>query len=267
MIPVSAISEYVYCPFKVYLRYVEGYELENPAIIAGRINHELARGYEELVKRNLWILEPEMSLEEIENVLFTDMPQLVQRIVCRYYNHDSMENSEYEKTCSHLEENLRLDSVITSIKAREILRSGKSSSEMVDMLFNPSISEFLLKSNELNLKGKVDKIELGEGTYHPVEIKSGLPPVNGVWESESLQIAAYSVLIEEEFKKEVQIGFVEYLKIRERKAVVINSKLKDKLFEVLNSINHVLYDCSPPPMTQKPNKCRKCSYSPICERC
>lgn len=43
------------------------------------------------------------------------------------------------------------------------------------MLFPPLLIEFSIEDPELNLRGQLDRIEIVDGSYYPVEIKSGLP--------------------------------------------------------------------------------------------
>ena len=46
-------------------------------------------------------------------------------------------------------------------------------------------------------------MEIYENGYVPIELKTGKMPKEGVWPGHKVQIAAYSMLIEEKFKTEV----------------------------------------------------------------
>ncbi|HML05107.1 MAG TPA: Dna2/Cas4 domain-containing protein, partial [Methanobacterium sp.] len=75
------------------------------------------------------------------------------------------------------------------------------------------------------------------------------------------------VLMDYELNKEVLVGFVEYTKIGERRPVVINSILHNKLFDVLDSINRMFEKSELPEFKVFKNKCEKCEYMEICEYC
>lgn len=266
MISVSALSEFIYCPFKVHLRYVEGYEIQSQAMVVGRLYHEVNRGYEELLKRNIWSLNNKMNLEKISSTIFEGVPDFVDLTIQKYLKKELDDVEEFEDVISKLETHLKLDSIIIALKTKKILDKGKSPVEIVDMLFPPALLEFSLENKELGLRGKVDKIELGESIYYPVEIKTGFPPVKGVWPSESLQITAYSLLMEEEFQKEVLVGFVDYLQIRERKTVAVNSSLREKLYETLSQMQSLIYEGDFPDRSPAASQCRSCNYAQVCDQ-
>lgn len=269
MINVSWIADYSYCPLKLHLKYVVGEEGETYFMALGKMQHELRRGFEEITKRNMWGLKGDMDIREIREALFEDVPQLVDGIFHKYQDRDSSDHEDSRhrlQTYEDLLEDFRLESCFMAFKVKKILRwTGKPHLEVVEMLFPASLAEFSLENRELNLKGKVDKIELLEGYYYPIEFKSGKPPVKGVWKSHALQIAAYAILIEEEFKKEVPVGFVDYLQIGERRTVIFNNPLMEELFNALSMMNSILEGGYAPEIVQNPNKCRACDYADFCE--
>lgn len=237
------------------------------AMTLGNMHHELRRGYDEIIKRNLWQLEENMSIKEISETLYQDVPELVENIFYRYQETGLMDFME-RGICKGLKDDLKLDTCLTALKVKKIMKwSRKSSLEVSELLFPSYLIEFQLKNKDLHLKGKVDKIELLEGHYYPVEIKSGRPPAKGVWKNDALQLAAYALLIEEEFKKEVLVGFVDYILIGDRRTVVLNHSLIDELSAVLNEMHSILNSEYVPEIAQNPNKCRACDYADFCEYC
>lgn len=268
MINVSWIADYNYCPLKLQLKYVVGEEGETYFMTIGKMQHEVRRAFEEITKRNMWGLKDDMNIREIRELLFEDVPQLVEDIFLKYQDQGLQDNpvGQRDPFYEDLVEDLHLESCFTAFKVKKILKwAGKPRLDVVDMLFPACLMEFSLESQELNLKGKIDKIEILEGYYYPVEFKSGKPPVKGVWKSHALQTAAYSLLIEDEFKKEVPIGFVDYLQIGERRTVILNNPLMEELFNVLSEMNSILVEGYAPEIVQNPNKCRACDYSDYCE--
>lgn len=270
MISVSWIGDYNYCPIKLYLKQVIDEDRESYYMTLGKMQHEIRRGFEEITKRNIWGLKEDMSFKEIREALFEDVPYLVEDII----QHDLDLSTDLQSLdgpstiCENLIEDLQIESFIIAFKVNKILQwSGKPSLKIVDMLFPASLIEFSMENQELNLKGKVDKIELLEGYYYPIEVKSGKPPVNGVWKAHAIQIAAYAILIEEKFKKEVPVGYVDYLQIGDRRTVIIDDPLREELFTVLSEMNSIIEGDYVPEIVQNPNKCRACDYSDFCEYC
>ncbi len=266
MIRVSSISEFIYCPAKMYLNHTQKIEVQTQEISRGKFVHEIRRGFEELTKQNIWRIKENIELEDIFGILFDEVHLFIENTAKRYSHKYGMDYSTLKELCEDLEDDLKLESQFMALKIKKILNmTKKRSNELAEMFFPQSLLEFSLQNEELNLSGKVDKIEIINGIYYPIETKTGIPPGNGVWLSDALQIAAYAVLIDYELNKEVLVGFINYTKIGERRPVVVNSILYNKLFGVLDSMNMMLEKHEIPEFRLNKNKCEKCEYMGICE--
>ncbi|MGF7117083.1 CRISPR-associated protein Cas4 [Methanobacterium oryzae] len=266
MISVSSISEYVYCPAKMYLKYTQDNSAQTQEMIAGKISQEIRRGYEEITKRNIWNIKENVEIDDIFGILFDEIPQFIENTSNKYYKMDIIDPTNLDELCVNLNENFKLESQFMALKIKSILNNTKKRGmEIAEMFYPQSLLEFSLKNEELNLSGKVDKIEIINGIYYPIETKTGIPPGSGVWLADALQIAAYAILIDYELNKEVLVGFIDYIKIGERRPVVINSILHNKLFGVLDSINGMFEKQEMPEFKIFRNKCEKCEYNEICE--
>jgi len=266
MIKVSSILEFVYCPAKMYLNHIQEGEVQTPQMIHGKIIQEVRRGFEEITKRNMWNIKENMEIEDIFNILFDEVHQFIEKTSKKYSGKDGINHSTFNDLCSDLEDDLKLESQFMALKIKRILNATKKrGNEIAEMFFPQALLEFPLQNEELNLSGKVDKIEIINGIYHPVEVKTGMPPAKGVWLADALQIAAYAVLMDYELNKEVLVGFVDYIKICERRPVVVNSILHQKLFGVLDDINMMFEKQEIPQFNLNKNKCEKCEYMEICE--
>ncbi len=268
MISVSSISEFIYCPVKLYLKNFNGDHIQTQEMVAGKVVQEIRRGFEEITKRNIWNIKDNIEIEEIFDTLFFEVPQFIENISNNYSKRNEIDPLVLNELCDNLEEDFKLESQFMALKIKEVLKNtDKRGMEIVEMFFPQSLLEFPLKNEELNLSGKIDKIEIINGIYYPVETKTGIPPGNGVWLADALQIAAYAILIDYELNKEVLVGFINYTKIGERRPVVINSILHNKLFGVLNSINTMFEKQEMPEFKISKNKCEKCEYTDVCEYC
>jgi CRISPR-associated exonuclease Cas4 len=261
MIPVSMIREYLYCPLKVYTKiHVENIK-PYPAIT--NISHDAVIGFEELIKRNLWHLKGEMQVKEILGELLKDIPEFLDTVYNQYQDAEVVDNKHYNFQI--LKEDLKFNSWLLAIKAQKILKIGLTGAEAVNLLFPPSLLEFKIEDKENGLLGQIDKIEIVDGVYYPVKIKTNLPPLKGVWQSDAIQITAYAYLMEHEFNKEILVGFVNYMRVGSKKPVLINTSLREKFSEIFNEIVSIVYDDKFPEVVLNVNKCRSCDYCEICE--
>jgi CRISPR-associated exonuclease Cas4 len=260
MITVSLIQEYLYCPLKVYVRMYEN-EIQSNSIVTSKISREALIGFEELIKRNLWSLKGEMDVKEILNELFKDVPEFLDSVHQKYQD----QIIDVDTTFERLKEDLKFNSWLKAIKIQKMLKSGISGADAVKMLFPPCLIEFKIEDRKTGLLGQIDKIEIVDGVYYPIKIKTSLPPLKGIWESDAIQVTAYAYLMEYEFNKEVPVGFINYMKVGSKKPVLITTSLREKLAQVFNELVSIINNNSVPDIVQSVKKCRACEYSELCE--
>jgi CRISPR-associated exonuclease Cas4 len=263
MITVTNIKEYMYCPEKLNLR-LENLDIITEAQISGKISREAFKGFESIVQRNLWSLNGDMNIKEILNELFKDVPAFLDTINQRYLEEGIEDPVQMFES---LKDDLRFNSWLIAIKAQKLLKDGINGSEAVKILYPPSFLEFKIENTEIGLEGLIDKIEIIDGIYYPVAIKTNLPPLSGVWESDAIQSSAYSLLMEEEFNKDVAVGFINYTKVGSKQPVVNSSVLSNKFIEIFEKLTQMIYDGKKPEIHINVNKCRSCEYSGICSYC
>jgi CRISPR-associated exonuclease Cas4 len=264
MISVSSVTEYLYCPLKAYFTYVKGYEISCESLLIGKLTHELIKGFNELIKRNIWSLNNEMSINDISKTLWLDVPEFVKKCCSKKEYKDVVDPEELGEVCEHVEDQFRLDSFIYVFKCLKMLEMNMSGDQIADILFPPAMAGFSVESQMMGLRGKIDRIEIDDGLYVPIITKTGVPPVKGVWTSHALQLTAYALLMEESFRREVLIGYVDYVQIGTRKAVLIDQQLREKFYSAFNEIETMLIDESVPEATPNKNKCEKCDYKEFC---
>lgn len=266
MLRVSEISEFVYCPAKLYFKYEGNFEPKTSEMITGKAMHEARRGFDEIVKHNIWNIEKNMEIAEIQKIILKGIPEFIDELHYKYLDFFKSDQEDLKKFFDELKEDLIIEASLNVLKIKKLMETTKKQGmEISEMLFPQSLLEFSLESEELNLKGKIDKIEIINGIYYPVEIKTSFPPSKGTWLADALQIAAYAALIDYELNKEVLVGFVYYTKIFERRPVVINSILHNKLFKVLDSISTMFEMEEIPEFKLNKKKCEKCEYLEVCE--
>ena len=263
MIPVSMIREYLYCPLRVYTK-MHSQNIKS-CHTSSNISHDAIIGFEELIKRNLWPLKGEMNVNQILESLLKDIPEFLDIVYHKYQDVEEVNNETGKFDI--LKEDLKFNSWLIAIKTQKMLKTGLTGAEAVNLLFPPSLLEFRIEDNENGLSGQIDKIEIVDGVYYPIKIKTNLPPIKGVWQSDAIQITAYAYLMEHEFNKEISVGFVNYMRVGSKKPVLINTQLREKFSEVFNEIVSIVYDDKFPEVIQNVNKCRSCDYCEICDYC
>jgi len=119
-----------------------------------------------------------------------------------------------------------------------------------------------LFSRHYLLTGKPDYLVDDGGARIPVEVKSILsPPVP--YRSHVLQLAAYCLLVEEEYGQPPPYGIIKY---RDRTyAVEYTAQLRDELLSVLAEMRQDLAADDVGPSHASPNRCRSCGYRGECE--
>ncbi|HIH61555.1 MAG TPA: Dna2/Cas4 domain-containing protein [Methanobacteriales archaeon] len=239
-IQVSFISEYLFCPFKVY--FMGETDLEN--IQRNRLFREAYNNFRDFVRDLLPLINKEMGVSEIEDLLRKEIGRL--------------------PVTSEIKNLLEMEAKIESVKIKRLMDvTGKNGGDIIEFITIPSLNDYRIHDDDLELSGNIHRIEIIKGKYHPVKIKVGLPPFRGVWDSDALEIAAYALLIEKEFNSEVLLGFVDYMIVGERRPVTIDYTLRENLLSILEEIKGVLSGDTP---STKPNprKCKKCNYNNIC---
>ncbi len=144
-------------------------------------------------------------------------------------------------------------------KEREDLKLEEEKIEYVDKLEKESK---LLKSEKYKLRGKPDFILKKDGSYVPVEVKTGRVP-EGPFFSHILQIAAYSLLVEEDLGKRPPYGLIRYGDTEFD--IEYDEDLKNLLLEKLKDMRNHLKNEDVHRNHKREGKCMNCSRKEICK--
>ncbi len=154
---------------------------------------------------------------------------------------------------------------ILALKSQKaMLANDKDGNQITEMFFPSSMYSYLMRDTQLEILGSCDKIEIINGKYYPILLRSGNPPLKGTWDGDSIELVADALLIEQEFDTEVFVGFVDYLKLGERRPVVMDVNLRKSLFRVLNEIKDIIIENIVPEVNITKQKCINCDYKDIC---
>jgi len=118
-----------------------------------------------------------------------------------------------------------------------------------------------LFSRRYLLTGKPDYLVDDGRAKIPVEVKSTVCPPSP-YRSHVLQLAAYCLLVEEEFGQPPPYGIIKYLD--QTYAVEYTAQLRAELLGVLDEMRQHLDADDVTPSHANPNRCRSCGYRDEC---
>ncbi len=265
-IPVSLLSTYLYCSRKLFLE--EVLLLEEPpkeSIVMGSIRHETYDNINKKEEEMVTSITKRMKLEDIKSLYKQKYLQILRKAIAS--NKKRLEEvhigmlDAYKKSFSFIveESEMRASHVFSFIEENNVF--GK---ELWEKLTPKILSELRLESDELRLKGVIDQVHVYDKDYIPFELKTGRTPNEGVWPSHRIQVAAYSLLLQEHFKKPIKEGFVIYLDTKEKRHIAINPFMKEEVNHLVGEIIALLESKELPDFCNNENKCKKCGLKQTC---
>lgn len=122
------------------------------------------------------------------------------------------------------------------------------------------IRAIYLKSEQYQLIGKADLIELENGQFFPVEYKRGK---KRKWTNDQLQVVAQALCLEEMTGKCINLGYVYYAQTHQRQEVEINQQLRQEAIFTIKAIQEINNTGKIPPPSYS-QKCKGCSLYSAC---
>lgn len=259
-IHVSALNQYSFCPRALYLSEVLKIKPQpslkrDLGIVGHAIRKELSLRQANLLGKVKTPDEVQIALlRELENIL-RDIPYIYkEKLPLTTHKIISEIRPQILKEINLMNE--RLVAMIEEFGLEESLKK-----------LTPWRVEFSLKSDKLLFSGRIDKVMKEEGTYIPIEIKTG-EPADNVWEGDKLQTCAYAMLLEEKFKltEKIKFGWVEYTKIQEKRPVMTTEQLRRKVLYTRDEIIEILKGKKIPEICPHGNekKCQSCAFKEKC---
>src|SRR3989344_4809451 len=209
MISVTLLTTYLYCKRKLFLQQVlKLAEVSKESIILGEIRHncydQINKIEEEIVKN----IKEENSLEDLQAEYKNRYSILIRNILINNKKKIKDINFNLAEIFKRIWPEFLMESGLRANNIHNFLIKNKIYGDELWQKLTPKIqSEYPVNSRELGLKGVIDKLEIYENDIIPFELKTGSFPKRGVWENHQVQIAAYLLLLSENFSKEINIGF------------------------------------------------------------
>ena len=296
MISVSTIKSYMFCPLKLYFQSNIDEETEEDYFISKTLK-DLRMDIQDILSKNLRHVKKDMSEKEIEKRLAIGISNQVKTTfdIIEEINEKNNENEDESnlkkddeiefidennseiKTEENEDEKLKelkkelideinLNLKILSLKVSQSMKVlDKNGGEIQNLFFPTCMYNYLIRDIGLDLIGVIDKIEVEKGNYFPISLKSSNPPINGVWDGDFMEAIANALLIEQEFNTYVTVAYIDYLKIADRRAVIIDTDARKSFFKVLTSVNKIVENGEIPTVKTNLKKCENCEYKELCD--
>ena len=294
MISVSTIKSYMFCPLKLYFQ--SNIDESEEDYFISKTLKDLRIDIQDILHKNLRHIKKDMDETEIEKRLAIGINNQIKTTfeIIEEINEKNKEEEEGEqpkkddeiefidqeeeeelekeeddelnKLKKELINEINLNLKILSLKVSQSMKVlDKDGSEIQNLFFPTSMYNYLIRDIGLDMIGIIDKIEVEKGNYFPISLKSSNPPVNGVWDGDFMEAIANALLIEQEFNTYVTVAYVDYLKIANRRAVIIDTDARKSFFKVLTNVNKIVENGEIPTVKTGLKKCENCEYKELCD--
>jgi CRISPR-associated protein Cas4 len=266
MLSVTTLTGYMYCPRKIFLEKVLGLkEPPKPKTLTGTIRHETHDLINKAEEEFITNITEFMRLDELKESYLKHYREILKNVINAHKEelealslnlHDVFKKAWMVIV---MESETRSNNVFHFMTTRKVY--GK---ELWERLIPKIQSELFIESKGLQLRGVVDQIEVYGDQLVPIELKTGIAPKTGIWKEHKIQIGAYTLLLEEQFKKEIKEAFVIYLDSNERRHIPINPFLRYEVKKLINKVIFMLHKKKLPGYCDSINKCKVCGIREQC---
>lgn len=279
----------MFCPLKLYFQSNIDENVEEDYFISKTLK-DLRIDIQDILHKNLRHIKKDMDEKEIEKRLSIGISNQVKttfEIIEEINDKEDIdesnlkkdeeiefideekkedENDNLKELKKELINEINLNIKILSLKVSQSMKVlEKDGGEIQNLFFPASMYNYLIRDIGLDLIGVIDKIEVEKGNYFPISLKSSNPPINGVWDGDFMEAIANALLIEQEFNTYVTVAYIDYLKIADRRAVIIDTDARKSFFKVLTSVNKIVEDGEIPTVKTGLKKCENCEYKELCD--
>ena len=265
-ISVSMLSAYLFCSRKLFLQQVLALkEPPKESTVLGSLRHEIYDFINQQEEKIVTSIKEKAQYDELKALYKKFYSKILREKIIKNKSRINGVNLDivdvFKRTWPLIlgEAETRSKNIFDFIQKYNIYGQ-----ELWEKLTPKIISEMRVSSDTLQLKGIVDKIEIYENSYVPIELKTGKMPKEGVWPGHRIQIVAYAMLIEEKFKTKIKEGFIHYLDAKETRQITINPFMKEEIINLIKEVQELLKNQDLPNYCDNKNKCTNCGLRETC---
>jgi len=266
MLAVTSLTAYLFCPRKLFLEKVMGYEeIPKALLVKGLIKHKVFDEMNQYEADLVSSFEKGVTKEQILDKYFALYSDILRRAILNSRKQLKLAKllpvSAFKQfqPVFRQESEARAETIFNFIKEKNVFGV-----ELWEGLTPKIKSEYKVAAEDLGITGKVDQVLVYPDSVVPIEIKSGRAPKEGAWENHKIQLAAYALLLENTFKVSIPAGYVKYIDENASRRIEINAFLKDQVKELIKNVYALLKSKKLPKKCDNLNKCEKCGLKNIC---
>ncbi len=130
------------------------------------------------------------------------------------------------------------------------------------------VERLAFESEHLGLRGMVDVLRRRDGTLIPYEHKRGRSAgrrgAREAWQTDRIQVAAYTMLIEEAYQASITEARVRYHADGVTVRVPVDANLRASVHAAVSRARDLRRSVDRPPVTSNERLCVRCSLAPVC---
>lgn len=254
IISITDITSYLYCPRKVYLKKIKKIK-EKPTkqMISGMLKHKVFDIFNKNESYIVSSINEKISKEQIIELYKACLIKITNETARNYENMMKIFGIEREELLNSILKFMKKEILLRVSSVKETIDKGFLGKELWRSLKPKYLTEYEILSENLALKGRVDRIRF-EDDILPYELKTR----EEIYESDKIQLAAYSLLLEQEFGKKIEKGIIESANAEEE--ILITEQMKARVLEIAEIIRN-MKDAEFPSSF---NKCRNCRLKEQC---
>lgn len=252
MIHVTDLVKLRICPYRFYLEKIEKISLPpTQDMYVGTVFHKIL---EEIIKREQFIfstLDESRSSRQIFDILYKEYTRVIRNVILRRKKKLVSLGIDSEQLFISLRDHYRKVAIGRAVFMKRCLKTKEIEIEIETV-------EYYIEDLELDLAGRVDRIEIHKGKPVPVEIKS--VEKNYPTDIEILQLTGYVLLMERERDMAIPTGIIEYPS--KRFSIEISDELKELVLNLRDHALSILTGVTPEKV--RIDRCDSCQFY---ERC
>jgi CRISPR-associated exonuclease Cas4 len=241
LLSVTDLTGYMFCPRKLYMRKILNIiEPQTKATVLGTLRHATHEQLSKLDESVIRQLNKDHSEDEATTLFSKSYLRALRDTVNAHRSHLAEVGLDAEDVFIDVWPFIKEEAVV---HAKDVLAVSKATGLLGDDLIRhlpKVISEHHVRSESLQLKGIIDRIEIVNGQYVPYELKTGSAPAEGVWPGHKVQVGCYMMMLEEIFNMPVREGYVKYLDCRADRRIVMNPFLEIEIKELIEKVQKLL---------------------------